>query len=571
MKSRRATRIATVCLLVAGHLVQAFSSPAATIRVPITLARTLVLARPASWVRLAYPATHVAFSWTGSPKTGVRYRTVSAEGRSPWTRVPESHGPWSAREHYSAVLAVGDATAVNWKPIVPRGARMGQVTFDYLNTLDGPRREVEIPSIARAATGGPEVVTRAQWGADESIKRTSGGCRRRFFPVQQIFVHHTAGANYDSRPRSTMRAIYWYHTVRQGWCDLGYNFVISPNGTIFEGRWARRYRPWETHDAENRTGEVVAGAHTESYNSGSVGISLMGNYSQVELPPEARRSLIELLAWETDRHDLDPQGRHRYRNPETGLTRRLYYIAGHRDAGSTECPGRYVYADLPQIRREVTALKGAGKESSVVTLEAASARTTYGEQAEFNGTLTAESGTPMPARTVSTYVQRKGGRWKRGPEAVTDAEGAFSFALEARANGRVVALYQGDAQTWGAQSPIVGVRVAANVTLEAEGGTPDTAGISHHDSSTEEVVLSGQVAPAHPGEGVVVRVSRLEDDATYRLLVEETVRLDSVSRFRYRFPIPDEDGGTYRAIAVFPGDGDHARGRSAPVVFIVDP
>src|SRR3712207_8804536 len=47
-----------------------------------------------------------------------------------------------------------------------------------------------------------------------SLKRTSGGCVRRFFPVQQLFVHHTAGANFDRNPKATMRAIYWYHVVR---------------------------------------------------------------------------------------------------------------------------------------------------------------------------------------------------------------------------------------------------------------------------------------------------------------------------------------------------------------------
>jgi hypothetical protein len=111
--------------------------------------------------------------------------------------------------------------------------------------------------------------------------------------VQQLFVHHTAGSNFDRHPKATMRAIYWFHTVRRGWCDIGYNFVISWDGRVFEGRWARRYKPWEVHDSEDARGRAVAGAHVSGFNSGSVGVSVMGNFSRVSAPPDVRRTLAE--------------------------------------------------------------------------------------------------------------------------------------------------------------------------------------------------------------------------------------------------------------------------------------
>ena len=198
---------------------------------------------------------------------------------------------------------------------------MGIVRVDYLNTMDGPRRKVRIPAVARAQASTPNIITRAQWGADESLKRTGGSCRRRFYRVQQLFVHHTAGTNFDPNPAATMRAIYHFHARRRGWCDIGYNFVISHDGRIFEGRWARHYRPWEAHSGEDVHGRAVAGAHVSDFNSGSVGVSLMGNFQNVTPSPASRRALAELLAWEADRHKISPLGTHTFRSPASGATR----------------------------------------------------------------------------------------------------------------------------------------------------------------------------------------------------------------------------------------------------------
>ena len=567
-------RIAVVLAVFGATLVPAWAAPAETIFVPITLARSVhVLSGHYERIDLDYPATHIAFSWIGRRGSTVRYRTTAEDGSaSAWRRVPETHGSlWAERNHrhFSAVLVVEGVTRVEWRGAGSRAGTIRRVTLDYLNTLDGPRREVRIPAVADA-TDSPMVVTRARWGADESLKRTSGGCTRRFFKLQQIFVHHTAGRNYDSDPAATMRAIYWYHVARQGWCDIGYNFVIAPDGTVFEGRWARRYKPWELHDAEDPSGRVVAGAHTESYNSGSLGVSLMGNFSQVPLPPAARRSLIELLAWEVDRHRLDPRARHVFRNPETGTTKTLRYIAGHRDAGQTACPGSYVYRDLPEIRREVEAARGAGRASSSITLAAESTAVPYGEPAGFTGTLSDHAGRALVAQRVTSYMREANRRWKPGPETITDEEGNFRLEAEVTRNTKIIAIYEGDAATWGAQSLPASVRIAPLVTIEAEGGTPDTAGVSHHPSGTEEIYLTGSVDPPHINRSVVVRVSRLQQDGSYELVTKGVAELDDLSDYRFRFEV-EAGGGTSRAVTAFGADEDHAGARSEPVTMIVDP
>ncbi|MGH2808020.1 MAG: N-acetylmuramoyl-L-alanine amidase [Actinomycetota bacterium] len=567
-------RLIVVVGLMAALLVPSIAAPAKTITVPTTLARTVAPdGSGMSSTNFDFPPTHIAFSWRGDDGTGVRYRTISSGGEaSRWRRAPEAHDAERGNRHFSGVLAVDRPIAVRWRKIVPRGASMNAPVLDYLNTLDGTRELRTIPATAEAAARTPDIVTRAEWGADESVKRTSGGCVRKFFPVQQLFVHHTAGSNFDKHPKATMRAIYWYHVVRQGWCDVGYNFVISPDGTVFEGRWARSYAPWETHDSEDRKGRAVVGAHVSNFNSGSVGISVMGNYSQVKPPPAVRRSLAELLAWEADRHDLRPRGRHIYRNPETGLRRRLPYIAGHRDGGQTECPGNFLYRALPAIRRDTSAVMGAGKLDTVLTLEPSTRRITYGEQVTFSGALTGPDGLGIPDQPLRSFVKTGAGAWTRGPQTVTAPDGSFSFVLQPEESTRLVAIYDGDVMRWGTESFPRRVRVAPLVTLAAEGGLAEPTGVTHYGPGTTTITFSGVVDPPHVGHDVFIRVEKLQSDGTFALLEVGSAELDGASEYEFEWVVVDPGvGGSYRAFARLPKHDDHARGLSPVVSFVIDP
>jgi N-acetylmuramoyl-L-alanine amidase len=572
-----------VCVIVmASVLVPSLSAPARVIKVPVTLARTVrENPEPAQIVRepFDFAPTHIGFSWTGDHGTGVVYRTISALGEtSRWRRAREAHDAEGISEggdgdfHFSAVLSVDRPEAIEWKPVVARGQTIGTVTLDYLNTLDGPDRLVEIPATAEARASAPDVVTRAQWGADESLKHTSGSCRRHFYPLQQLFVHHTAGSNFDRHPRATMRAIYWFHVVRQGWCDIGYNFVISPDGSIFEGRWARRYKPWELHDSESPAGNAVAGAHVARFNSGSVGVSLMGNYTSIRPSPAMYRTLVEFLAWEADRHDLRPRGTHRYRNPETRLTRRLPVLAGHRDAGQTACPGNRVYRSLSAIRRDTATVIGAGKIDSITTLTAGRPKITYGQRATVTGVLTNSRGTPLAGRSIRTYKRSVGGGWRVGPQGVTGADGAFTLTLRPKRTLRVVAIYDGDAATWGSESPAVRIRVAPIVTLELSGGVLDATGVYRYPAGTTEIPIAGSVTPAHPRKTVRVTLSKLGPDGTFARISSRSLMLRRDSSYRTKYQVPDPGvGGTYRATARFLSDGDHASASSEPATFFIDP
>ncbi|HEX2058512.1 MAG TPA: N-acetylmuramoyl-L-alanine amidase [Actinomycetota bacterium] len=539
---------------------------------PRTLARSFSLDRAGS-ASTAFPATHVGFSWKGDDGTGVRYRVHRVDGTvSRWRRAPENHDAERGEQHYSGVLAVGRAERVEWEVVEPEGKAIRDVTLDYMNTVDGAAVvETEVPVAQRtAAANAPDIVTRAEWGADESIKSTSGSCLRQFFPVQQLFVHHTVGRNFESNPKAAMRAIYYFHTQRQGWCDVGYNFVVGWGGTIYEGRWARKYAPWEVHSSEDHSGRAVAGAHVAGYNSGSVGVSVMGNFSEVRPPPAVRRALAELLAWEADRHDLKPRGEHTYRNPETGATRRLKYIAGHRDAGYTECPGNFLYAALPDVRKDTAAVMGEGKATSVMDANAEPPRVTYGESTTVAGTLALGDGSPLAFQSVLLYTNEGGRGWTVAGTTTTGADGAFSFSLAPQANTKAFVVYDGNDATWGSQSRQIGIRVAPEVTLTPEGAVADAFGTYHYPAGTSSARLSGTVAPPHAGKRVTVRVWEVEVDGTLTLVAKRNRRLDGSGAYSTEVALPDTSTGSrYRAITWFKADGDHTAAPSPEVYFTV--
>jgi hypothetical protein len=192
----------------------------------------------------------------------------------------------------------------------------------------------------------PPIITRAQWGADERIRRG----RPVYAPaVRFALVHHTAGSNSYSASQSAsiVRAIEVYHVRGNGWHDIGYNFLVDRYGQIFEGRYGGIDR-------------AVMGAHAQGFNYGSVGVALIGTYSSTAPTAAARGALVRLLAWRLDVDHVDPlskvtavsSGNPRYAR---GRAVSMRAVSGHRDAYPTSCPGSRLYGELPAIARDVAA------------------------------------------------------------------------------------------------------------------------------------------------------------------------------------------------------------------------
>ncbi len=155
-----------------------------------------------------------------------------------------------------------------------------------------------------------------------------------YFEVHAGFVHHTVNTNNYTRDQvpALLRGIYAYHTQSRGWTDIGYNFVVDRFGRIWEGRYGGVDRP-------------VVGAHTLNYNEYSFAMSALGNYDITEPSSAIVRAYGRLFAWKLSLHGVDASSTKQWVG-----SRWFQAINGHRDAASTACPGRYLYAKLPRIR-----------------------------------------------------------------------------------------------------------------------------------------------------------------------------------------------------------------------------
>ena len=201
----------------------------------------------------------------------------------------------------------------------------------------------------------PAIVTRAEWGADETLRSGSPS----YAPVKVAFVHHTASGNVYAQADAPgiVRAIYAYHTKTLHWSDIGYNFLIDRYGTIYEGRYGGIARG-------------VIGAQAGGFNTGSTGISVLGTFIDQAPPAETVAALERLLAWKLGVAGLDPTGTSTL---TCGLTDRYVngakvtfpVIAGHRQANYTECPGDAFYALLPAIRANVAKRVGASLNAAL--------------------------------------------------------------------------------------------------------------------------------------------------------------------------------------------------------------
>jgi hypothetical protein len=174
----------------------------------------------------------------------------------------------------------------------------------------------------------PKIISRAGWGANESWR---SGSPSRAKSVHMGVVHHTATSNSYSDAKAVMRSMYNYHTNTLGWSDLGYNIVVDQQGNIYEGR-------------AGGLESGVIGAHARGYNTGSFGVSVIGNFDNYDPPRAALRALEQVIAWQSSVYGIDPEGWANGRRT----------IVGHRDVGNTACPGR-IQNHLPSLRSSTAA------------------------------------------------------------------------------------------------------------------------------------------------------------------------------------------------------------------------
>ncbi|HYY02593.1 MAG TPA: N-acetylmuramoyl-L-alanine amidase, partial [Gaiellaceae bacterium] len=293
----------------------------------------------------------VGLHWRGSGS--VDFRTRSAAGRwSAWHRAaPEAEdvpnaGTAEARAAHGWRLGnpywTGQSNRIAYR-------LHGSVTRLRAYFIESPDERVPLRRLSIANS--PPIISRLAWGANEAIRRAPP----QYAPTLQFaLVHHTAGTNSYTRSQSAaiVRGIEVYHVQGNGWNDIGYNFLVDKYGQVFEGRFGG-------------VDKNVVGAHAEGFNTGSVGVAMLGTYSVTPPTTAAKDALVNLLAWRLDLGHVDPLssvtvvsgGNPRF---PVGTPVFLRAVSGHRDTGFTSCPGAALYAQLGALARRA-ALSGLPK------------------------------------------------------------------------------------------------------------------------------------------------------------------------------------------------------------------
>ncbi|SFC53397.1 N-acetylmuramoyl-L-alanine amidase [Klenkia taihuensis] len=252
----------------------------------------------------------------------------------------------------TAPLWTGPSTGVEVELVTRSGAAPADVQLDLVDpgesNADAGLSSPAIQDTADAATDMPDVFSRAQWGADEALRTWAP----QYAPtIRAATVHHTADNNgYTvADVPAMMRSIYRYHAVSRGWGDIGYNVVVDRFGRLWEGR-------------SGGLASTVVGAHAGGFNSGTFGVSMLGNFDVAPAPQAMVDAVAAIIAWKFSLYGVDPAGMVTLTSGGGGTSRyaagervSLPTIFGHRDVGNTSCPGRYGYARLGEIRAAVAA------------------------------------------------------------------------------------------------------------------------------------------------------------------------------------------------------------------------
>jgi N-acetylmuramoyl-L-alanine amidase len=510
----RALRIAAFLLLAA--------PPAAHAADPSISKRDVTLGggRAPAVVRETRPFDMLGLHWRGAGQ--VSFRTLSLSGHwSAWrAAAPEAEDlPDVDAEQARSGWHLGNPW---WTGPADRFQirRRGRVTKVRAWLVQS--RPVRIPLRRITIAGSPPILSRKAWGANEVIRRAAP----LYAPVlQTAVVHHTAGAT-GSRPEDSaaiVRGIELYHVKANGWNDIGYNFLVDRWGQVFEGRFG------------GMTNNVI-GAHAQGFNTGSVGVALIGTYSSRKPSLEAERALAALLSWRLDVAHVDPASSAMIAsggNPRfaVGAGVYLHAISGHRDTGFTACPGNALYARLPTLI-EAAATTGLPK------LYEPAVRGSIGKTIRFSARLS----TPLQwAITVTgpdgTTVARKRGIGDHVSWSWNSAgrrPGRYLWTIEAGSSVRSARGVIGAAPVASPPAPrpaVSGFTVSPAVVTPDGDGFADSATVTYALAESSRVTLTLEDEYGLPAATLYVDSHQAAGTRTVRW------PLDTVSDGRYRIAV----------------------------------
>lgn len=180
------------------------------------------------------------------------------------------------------------------------------------------------------------VITASQWGAQPPKNAPFELTTPRY-----IIIHHTDNQNPPNDPsRRTRagamtfaRAIQKDHFSR-GWSDSGHNFLNTTGGYLLEGRTGTI--------AAVKQGKCVRSAHAAQdpgrlpRGNESPGIENEGNFMFFQMGATQWASLVNLCSELCSSLSIHPSN-----------------VRGHREFSNTDCPGDWLFGQLPRLRQEV--------------------------------------------------------------------------------------------------------------------------------------------------------------------------------------------------------------------------
>ncbi len=291
----------------------------------------------------------------GSQRLAIR--SGSDDGWQDWQEVvigpdegpdglPGDEGAGEPRRSAGPLTIGREATTIE---LVVTGGDTSSFEMTFLSsTGPPPGSTVDVPAgpTAVAPAGGPAIIARDQWASKEWDYQNDS-CDEGppvADHIQAVVIHHTVTGNSyrEDQVDDLLRAIRYSHVEINGWCDIGYNFVVDRFGRIWEARTGSIER-------------AVIGGHARGFNRSTVGIALLGQHHAAASPAAsvattaAARAVEDLAHWKLEQHGVDPLGKTWLRNRSTRRPLRLagdtwHYlptVLGHRDIGVTSCPGSH--------------------------------------------------------------------------------------------------------------------------------------------------------------------------------------------------------------------------------------
>ena len=178
-------------------------------------------------------------------------------------------------------------------------------------------------------------VPRSVWGTRYQLNENIYTPPATYTQVTHLIIHHSAGTNFSNDWAGVVAAYFDYHVNTNGWQDIGYNWLIDPNGVLYEGRGG---------------GDNIQGAHMCGYNENTMGICMLGNFEVAQPTDTMMQAVKQLLGYKACKENIDPKGD----GDITSYPGHMFNISGHKDGcspGYTSCPGKFLHEKLTQIRQ----------------------------------------------------------------------------------------------------------------------------------------------------------------------------------------------------------------------------